>query len=173
MEEIWRDVEGYEGLYWVSNIGNVKNKKKELSPSIDAKGYKRVGLYKDKKRKHLLIHRLVAIAFIENIEDLPCVNHTDSNPSNCEVTNLEWCTQSENIKYAYDNGFMNRESQYKPVVKIDKETGKIVSEYKSMSEACKELGNNTYEEISGATSRIGNCIRGRIETAFGYKWEFI
>lgn len=102
--EIFKDIKGYEGYYQISNLGNVKslkyNKnlilKKELS-----KGYYRFNLCLNNKTKHFLAHRLVAINFIDNKLDLPCVNHIDGNKLNNNSSNLEWCSHSENEIHSY------------------------------------------------------------------------
>lgn len=106
MEEEWRDVVGYEGLYQVSNYGEVKSlandkgkKEKILKPSIDGKGYKCVILCMNGTRKVCKIHRLVAIAFIPNPNNYPIVNHKDENKINNNVNNLEWCTNKYNLNY--------------------------------------------------------------------------
>lgn len=110
MEE-WKDVVGYEGLYEVSNLGNVRSidreikckngnvqlfKGKVISQYDNGKGYKNVTLWKNNKPKIIYVHRLVAIAFIENKLEKPCINHIDKNRGNNNVSNLEWCTQKEN-----------------------------------------------------------------------------
>ena len=101
MKEEFRDIVGYEGLYQVSNLGNVRSKKtnKQLYYSSSTKGYLRVGLFKDKKRKMFYIHRLVAQTFINNENNKPCVNHKDCNILNNRADNLEWCTHKENNSY--------------------------------------------------------------------------
>ena len=114
IEEIWRPIEGYEGLYEVSNTGRVRSldmyvkcgygsyrlrKGKVLSPVIKDNGYLQVGLYYNGKYKMFLVHRLVAQAFIENFDNLPEVNHLDEDKSNNSVDNLEWCDRSYNLKY--------------------------------------------------------------------------
>jgi len=111
----WKDVVGYEGLYLISNKGDVtsidkliyrKGKKPylreyvELKRPLNSKGYERVVLSKNGKRKHHFVHRLVAISFIENIDKMPCVNHKDENPLNNRVDNLEWCTKQYNTEYS-------------------------------------------------------------------------
>lgn len=98
--EIWRDIKGYENLYQVSNLGNVRSLKtnKNLYYS-KSRRYLRVGLFKDKKRSCFSIHRLVAEAFIPNPNNYPCVNHKDCNGNNNKVDNLEWCTYKQNNNY--------------------------------------------------------------------------
>ena len=101
MEEIWKDVVGYEGIYKVSNFGNVysiKNKKR-LKPYKNSCNYKRVNLWLNGRGENAVIHRLVAKAFIPNPLNLPQVNHKDENKANNYVDNLEWCTASYNCNY--------------------------------------------------------------------------
>lgn len=103
--EKWLSVKGYEGLYEVSNQGNIRRVGgKVLSPKPGKLGYKVVSLTMNGYFKKYLIHRLVADAFIPNPQDKPYVNHKDGNKSNNCVENLEWVTPSENIKHSYDYG---------------------------------------------------------------------
>ena len=110
---MWKDVVGYEGLYQVSDSGEIKSlfryarcrggfrsvKESILKPMTANLGYKQVVLCKDLTYKKLFIHRLVAEAFIPNPLNLPCINHKDANPSNNNVDNLEWCTYKYNSNY--------------------------------------------------------------------------
>ena len=104
MEEIFKDIKGYEGLYQVSNFGNVKSldyrhtgKERLLKQAIDKHSYHRICLWSYGEPKWFSIHRLVAESFIPNPDNLPCVNHKDENKHNNHVDNLEWCT------YEYNN----------------------------------------------------------------------
>lgn len=110
MSEIWKDVEGYEGLYQVSNLGRIKSfresakfgnpKEFYLNPYLINSGYHVVTLYlKDRTKRKFQVHRLVAETFIPNPENLPCVNHKDENKLNNCVSNLEWCTYQYNNNY--------------------------------------------------------------------------
>lgn len=118
--EIWKDIIGYEGLYQVSNLGNVKsigrmlydiNKKenviykrdKLLKYAINHKGYKIVKLQKCCSKKTISIHRLVALTFIPNPDNLPQVNHIDGNKQNNCVSNLEWCDNTYNHNHAIEH----------------------------------------------------------------------
>ena len=116
MMEVWKDVKGYEGLYQVSNFGNVKilsrrvvnhksgstrlMQEKLMNPFDNGHGYLVVSLRKGGKRKNHYVHRIVAEAFIANQNNKLPVNHKDRNTKNNSVTNLEWCTQQENVAYA-------------------------------------------------------------------------
>lgn len=106
MEEIYKDIEGYAGLYQVSNMGNVKslnyNKTKReriLKAEKDVGGYLRVALRKQGTQKHYKIHRLVAEAFIPNPNNYKQVNHIDEDKTNNSVDNLEWCSAKYNSSY--------------------------------------------------------------------------
>jgi hypothetical protein len=107
VEEIWKDIKGYEGLYQVSNLGRVKTLKLKfgkqradtiMKPSVSVWGYGRVCLIKNKKGKNYYVHRLVAEAFIPNLENKPTVDHIDRNKLNNVVSNLRWATYKEQIK---------------------------------------------------------------------------
>ena len=134
MDEIWKDVVGYEGLYEVSNLGRVKRLSKTvhmkcvdkregrrsqgeytqsrvfpdkiLKGTLSDKGYLTVGLTKDGKQKNFRIHRLVAIAFIPNPHNKQEVNHKNGIKDDNRVDNLEWSTGDENIKHAIENGLI-------------------------------------------------------------------
>src|SRR3979490_3256655 len=104
MKEIWKDIKGYEGLYQVSNLGGVKSISTGLGRSSGPRvpwpsktNYLYVSLSNGGK-KNFLLHRLVAIAFIPNPDNKPCINHKNGIKSDCKTINLEWCTHSENMK---------------------------------------------------------------------------
>lgn len=116
--EIWKDIKGFEGVYQISNFGNVKSftrsclrkdgrgcvttKGRNIKKINHNKGYYQVILSNGTIKKHCLIHRLVAETFISNLENKRCVNHIDGNKQNNLFSNLEWATYSENNKHAYD-----------------------------------------------------------------------
>lgn len=108
MQEIWKDIVGYEGLYQVSNFGRVKSfrkgKEKLLKQHKSTTGYFRVGLRKDGMRQDWKVHRLVAIHFVPNKDGYPIINHIDGNKENNLPSNLEWCTQGWNVQHAYNIG---------------------------------------------------------------------
>ncbi len=151
MEEIWKPVVGYEGMYEVSNLGRVKSlnrtvknngslvlrKERILKPAVSSGWYFTIVLNNgDKlKKKTTRIHRLVATAFIKNELNKPCVNHIDNNPLNNNVSNLEWCTFKENIKHASKQGRMNRGENNG----FSKLTEKQVLEIRSSNLSAKEL----------------------------------
>jgi hypothetical protein len=113
MEE-FKDVKGFEGLYQVSNQGRLfkcekgaRGKQVGVSRTDGLHNYTHTILYKDGHRHEATIHRLVAVAFVPNPENRPCVNHKDGNKHNNTAENLEWVSHSENSQHAVDNGFYN------------------------------------------------------------------
>jgi len=127
--EIWKDIKGYENLYQISNKGRVKslshiNNLGRLRPECilgnrpNDRGYHTAVLYNNGKSKTFKVHRLVAFAFLDNINNKPQVNHKDGIKSNNNVENLEWATISENMKHAFKNGLVtiktrrNKKGQY-------------------------------------------------------------
>lgn len=108
--EVWKSIKGYEGLYEVSNCGNVFSlySKRNIDCGLTSKKYKRVCLSMEGKSKFHHVHRLVAEAFIPNPENKPQVNHKDGNKMNNCVENLEWCDNSQNQQHAYDVGLKNK-----------------------------------------------------------------
>lgn len=171
MQEIWKDIEGYEGLYQISNFGRVKSFQKSskyhspkemiLKPSLINSGYGVVTLYNQNKRQKFQVHRLVASAFIPNLQNLPCVNHKDENKLNNCAENLEWCTYSYNNNYgtAKIRASLTRST---PVAQKTLD-GFLLATYQSVQIA-SELLNVDYANISNwCRAGIGN----------GYIWERI
>lgn len=137
---MWKDIKGYEGLYQVSDNGEVRSldrhctgsrnrllKGRTLKQTKTTTGYSKVELCKDGHAISKKVHRLVAIAFIQNPNNLPCVNHIDNNPSNNNASNLEWCTQAENVLHAVSIGA--RKKKPKPRVATDDIVAKVLDEY--------------------------------------------
>ena len=166
MNEEWRDIEGYEGLYQISNLGRVRSLNCRghkgcigiLTPRLDGKGYEMVALYKEGKARNTKVHRLVAQAFIPNPNNYPQVNHKDENKTNNDVKNLEWCTNEYNHNYGTRNERVGK-SLSKKVICIT--TGEI---FNSMREACRK------HNISSGS--MTECCQGKRKTAGGYKWEY-
>lgn len=129
MEEIWRDIPGYEGLYEVSSYGSVRNlvTGKLIKSSLKKDGYSRVCLSKNGLRKCMNIHRLVAQAFIPNPDCFPQVNHKDENKANNRVDNLEWCTSKYNVNYG-----SAQKRRINTNIKIGVYTGLSKKEYSKM-----------------------------------------
>jgi NUMOD4 motif/HNH endonuclease len=107
--ENWKKIPGYEN-YSVSDLGRVRNDKtgRIMKTPATVKGYLHLNLVKETGKSIVLVHRLVGKTFIPNPENKPQINHIDGNKKNNNVTNLEWVTQSENIRHAFDNGMIKR-----------------------------------------------------------------
>ena len=107
-QEIWKDIAWYNWLYQVSNLGRIFSQKRRntkggiLRPWSNPQGYEIASIYKDGKQCYHTVHRLVALAFIPQIEWKDQVNHKNGDKKDNRVENLEWCTQWENIKHSYD-----------------------------------------------------------------------
>lgn len=187
--EIWKDIKNFEDYYEISNLGRVRRKEgyvnvdECISPSgfrrvkqrilkLDLKknGYLQVNLHANNKSKQVSVHKLVAIAFIENDdpENKTQVNHKNCNKQDNRVENLEWVTPEENRKHAKENNryFSNRKKRVKC-----KENGLI---FESSYHAA-EYVNNTYFNNSKQVKNIANKIRavcsGKRNIAYGFTWE--
>ena len=172
--EIWKDIEGFEGLYKVSNLGRIKSlnyrctrKEKILKHGSDKDGYLLVNLCKEGKRKTCKDHRLVAKAFISNPENKPEVNHKDEDKTNNKVENLEWVTGKENANYGTRTersakSRTNDKKRSKPIYGINTKSNEKI-EFPSTREA----GRNGFNQ-----SNIVKCLKGRRKTHKGYKWFY-
>lgn len=189
-KEIWKSVPGYEGYYEASTLGNVRTVTREshngvgtfirqsviLKPSMQNNGYYRVMLTKDKKNKYVLVHRIVALTFIDNPLNKPIVNHKDEDKHNNRVDNLEWFTKKENNNYNNrqykiaaknkSNGFyeQNAIKSRKPVLAVPVDPSKETITLKSVTD-----GKN-YGFIP---SEISAVARGRKKTHYGYVFSYI
>lgn len=166
--ETWKDVVGYEGKYQVSNKGRVRSLPVEsrtkyfsgrvLSLFVDNVGYMAVNL----SRKTYKVHRLVAVAFIDNPNNYPCVNHKDENKTNNDVNNLEWCTYSYNNNYGTRNQRISQ-NEGRKIIQYDL-NGNEVKRWNSIVDAAR------YYKVARTT--ICGCCAGRQHTSCGYVWRY-
>lgn len=192
MQEIWKDIKEYEGLYQISNFGNVRSvdrvvrcntgyaniKGKLLKPTLTKKGYYKASLSKNSKEKKFFIHRLVALHFLENPFNKEQINHIDGNKINNRYDNLEFCTNYENYVHAKRTGLIDKnvriqqaikmgEKNRKPIAQFTKD-GKFVKEYISIIEASRQTGLSH--------QNISNCLspnQKKSKSAGGYVWKYI
>lgn len=185
MNEIWKDIEGYEGMYQVSSLGRVRslnfkkqNRTQVLNLGRTKKGYIRVTL----RGKSHLVHRLVAKAFLPQKEGCNIVNHIDENKRNNSVDNLEWCDALYNYEYSkysnrqfglyhpyhpYKEGTKRIRKPYKnnyKVKQLDRERN-LIRIFNSPVEASKELNLNR--------GSIYKCVNGQVKTVGGFIFEKI
>lgn len=160
VREVWKDVKGYEGLYAVSNLGNIYSyyMKKQKKQSIRKDGYKFVVLKKNGKQKYMMVHRLVAEAFIPNPENLPMINHKDENPLNNCIDNLEWCTALYNNTYN-DVHIKRGKSLSKKVYAYD-EYGSLYGVYDSTYDIANKFGmsNSNVTTVCNSDYRTFNGL---------------
>ena len=195
-EETFIDIKDYDGRYKIGNKGTVidlsrskdkryNNKQWILKQYEDKNGYMYVTLQKDKKRKKIKVHRLVAEHFIENKNNYPCVNHIDSNRKNNDVSNLEFCTHKQNTQWALKTGrFDNMKKLNSERMKGNKLNGYIyaneitkkkiiqcdlddnfIKEYQSISEASRQTGITI--------TSISYCANEIRKSGGGYLWHFV
>lgn len=179
MIEEWRNINGYEGMYEVSDKGRVRSLPRKvknnhsykivsgkiLKQTNIKKGYKRVTFSVNQKSKSFLVHRLVAAAFIENPKNYLIINHIDENPTNNRVENLEWCTYKHNANHG---------------TAIQRTTDKLtngpcskrVYQYKGDSlvkiwPSASECGRNGFHQ-----AHVSACARGERREHKGFKWSY-
>lgn len=164
-EEIWKPVKGYENLYFVSNLGNIKNNRRVLKIHPQNSGYLQITFTKEGKRKKFLVHRLVAEAFKPTNDCTLIVNHIDGNKLNNVVNNLEWCTNSENIIHARKLGLnpynmptkgikIGRSSKYRNV-SFDSDRKKWIG---SIRHNKKTLGQKRFDIEEDAAKHVDYLI---------------
>lgn len=171
--EIWIDIKGYEGLYQVSNFGNVRSLNyhrtghtRVLSPVENGLGYLKVCLCKNGKGKTFRIHRLVAEAFLPNWCEGQQVNHIDEDKTNNHVNNLEWC----DIKYNINHGTRNERVAEK---NTNGKLSKIVLQFTKNGELVREWPSTQEAERKGFNhGHIVSCCSGKLKSYKGYIWKY-
>lgn len=187
MEEVWKEIEGYEGLYEVSNFGRIRSldrvaitysnggtqvrKGRIRVGTVDkSTGYVKLLLCKNAVQVSYTLHRLVALAFIPNPENKPHVNHKDGNKANNHVDNLEWCTALENVQHAISTGLtLNKgadNASAKPIVTCRGD------EFGSAVEAAKHFGMDNHRNISKALKGFRKHS-GRYSDGTKIHWEYL
>lgn len=180
MEEVWKDVEGYEGLYQVSNLGSVMSLDyrrsgyaRRLTPKCNNKGYLWVELANGGVKRPLLIHRLVAIAFIANPYGLPQINHKDENTKNNNVLNLEWCDALYNNRYS-----ISRHPERYSLRRVGRSGSSLlnlgVNQYSKDGCFIKRWDNSrtVFNETGMSDWAVSECCRGNRRTAYGFIWQY-
>ena len=176
--EEWRPIAGFEGLYEVSNLGRVRSLDRVIEKiRIDGIPYKRTvngqiiksqkakngyiiaPLIKDRVRHSVLLHRALASAFIPNPSNLQCINHKDENKSNNSLDNLEWCDHKYNSNYG--NG------KYKKWDKRRRRFEQMTIDGKHIATFVRK------SDCKFKTATINAALRGRLKTAYGYRWRYI
>lgn len=178
LNEIWKDIAGYEGMYQVSNFGRVRSLNYRNTGRIEIRktfimknGYESVSLCKNQKYTSHYVHRLVASAFVENPNNLLEVNHINEDKLDNRAENLEWCDRSYNMAYGTGHmrsaekqtGRTNTKSN-KKVAQYTME-GELVTIYPSASEIKRVLGYNR--------GHVCECARGICKQAYGFKWRYV
>lgn len=178
MQEIWKDVKGYEGIYQISSLGRLRSLDRIVvtkagwtkrhkgvlikTECVQNSGYIKVDLHKNGKAKPYLLHRIVAETFLENPNSFPQVNHKDQNKLNNCAYNLEWCTQLYNNHYG-DCMERGANTQRKEFYQMDM-NGNIIKKWKGFKKIQRELG---YQR-----KLIYLCCVGKRESYMGYKWAY-
>lgn len=184
MQEVWKDIDGFIGLYQISNLGRVKSlnrfdslgrqwSEKLLKTQVQPRGYCVVRLRKDGKDNTKMIHRLVAIAFIPNPNNLSDVKHLDENLLNNCVYNLQWYNHSRAITYG--NHYRRIKDRPKicksdiwnsPVLKFSRNGKTLIQKYDTVMQANRSLKRSLY------SYSIINCLNGKSKTSGGYVWKY-
>lgn len=174
MNEVWKDIDGFVGLYQISNHGRIKSFREStkfygqtehlLSPTVTPNGYETVTLYTGPSGRHkFLVHRLVAQAFIPNPNHYEAVNHKDENKRNNHVDNLEWCTLSYNNAYGTAR-IRQILTKGTPVQQLTLE-GYPLAVYNSVHIASQITGTPKHG--------IKDCLSGKSQSSNGYIWKYI
>ena len=190
--EIWKDVNGFEGIYQVSNMGRVKSlirkradkrgrvihyKEKILKQHPNSKGYMRICLKGGEKTEVWFVHRLVAVHFVENPKPkkFRIVNHLDSDYLNNRADNLEWTDAVGNVRHAMSKGRLDRtdewlhhlreglKKRFTPIIGYDPQTGKIEKKFESI----QECGRSGF-----CVSSVCQCCKGKRKTHRGLAWKY-
>ena len=168
--EIWKDVKDYEGLYQVSNLGSLKSNKGYKKASVNQDGYYQTTLYKNGKKRNVLVHRIVAEAFLPNLNNKPTVNHKDGNKLNNKLDNLEWATNKEQTNHSINvlgnksviSDKCRKRQKELHQRKVRRSDGVIFNSIKEAS-----MGNDLVRR------HISEVCKGKRKSTGGYSWEYV
>lgn len=190
MEEIWKDIPGYEGMYKCSNLGNVYsyNSNAKMKARKQNSGYFLLHLNRFGIRKAFTVHRLIASVFVPNPENKPQVNHKNGNKEDNRASNLEWATAKENTNHAFKNGLVKdinksrSKNMRKIAIQYGEENGKrLIEMNKKLRKPILQLDDeNNIVKIwdSGREARragfgnINSVLTGKYKKCGGYKWKY-
>lgn len=191
VNEIWKDIKGYEGYYQVSNMGRVKSceridntnhkiREKILKPKTEKNGYLRVHLRTPNTSKYILIHRLVAESFLPNSNNKLCIDHINTDRKDNRVENLRWVTHKENINNPItllkkkNANLGNKNPMYGVISWENKRSRKVVQLTKN-GEIIGLWGciNDIKRSLGICVSNIPNCCKGKLKHTVGYKWQYM
>lgn len=180
MKEVWKDIKDYEGLYQVSNMGNVKSlkfgKERILKECKNNDGYIQVGLFKNGKRKIYKVHRLVAETFILNIDNKQFIDHINTDRTDNRVENLRWCTHIENMNNPLTKEKMTINSYYLGKIGKDNKMSKKVIQYDNKGNFIKEWNciRDIERELNLNHSNISKCCNNnpKNKSVGGYIWRY-
>jgi hypothetical protein len=193
MEEVWKDIEGFEGLYEISSLGRIRTiphnvdhgkrtrvvSKRILKIGVKSNGYQHIKIYKDTKQYTYYIHRLVAMAFLSNPNGWSDVNHKNGIKSDNRVENLEWCSRSANQLHSsrvlknkigcYGKGHLSPHSI--PIIQYTL-NNEYIKEWASATEVQRELGIKESNIRKCLYTLYHNPLTKRQYTAGGFKWRY-
>lgn len=192
MNEIWKPIKGYEGYYEASNLGNIRSvdrvilstanilhtehkqlrRGRVLKQGNGRKGYKIVVLQRDGQKRTMYTHRIIAMTFVENPYNKPCIDHINGICTDNRAENLRWCTQKENINNpntVYKNLDTLKQNaltncKAKTILQLDKDSLEVIQEILPKSSYFKDMGY--------VRAYITSACRNRKKNAYGYKWAF-
>lgn len=192
MNEIWKPIKGYEGYYEASNLGNIRSvdrvilstanilhtehkqlrRGRVLKQGNGRKGYKIVVLQRDGQKRTMYTHRIIAMTFVENPYNKPCIDHINGICTDNRAENLRWCTQKENINNpntVYKNLDTLKQNaltncKAKTILQLDKDSLEVIQEISPKSSYFKDMGY--------VRAYITSACRNRKKNAYGYKWAF-
>lgn len=186
MNEQWKDIPSYEGCFQISNMGNIrsldriinsnhgtkrKNKGRVLKIQKDRQGYEKICLQCNNNQQTFKVHRLVAMAFLENKENKKTVNHINGIKNDNRLENLEWATYSENMQHSYDAGLRKNSSLFKKIrcVELDIETNSIIE----MAYILEKEYDIKRKNVNTIATNISNNLIRRSKSAYGYTFKYV